>query len=69
MSKDKQPIKVRVYERDVCKFECGTENDAFLYLLRAQPHSVYHAINDGEWNVFVDYEDRTIKWNEEYYGI
>jgi hypothetical protein len=69
MSKERKPIRVRIYEHNVSKYECATEHDAFMYMMRAQPHSVCYAVTENGWDVFVDYEDETIKWNEEYYGI
>jgi len=69
MRTTKKPIAVKVYKHNVCKFECKTEHDAFMYLLRTQPRSVLYAITEDGWNVEVDYGQEIIVWNEEYYGL
>jgi hypothetical protein len=65
----KKPIAVKVYQYNVCKFECSSEHDAFMYLLRSQPRSVLYAIMEDGWNVEVDYGQETITWDEHYYGL
>lgn len=69
MRTTKQPISVKVLQYNVCKFECNTEHDAFMYMLRSQPRSVLNAIMEDGWKVEVDYGQEKIVWNEEYYGL
>ena len=67
----KKQIKseVRVYEWDTLRYVCGTEHDAFMYLLRVQPRSVLSAITEEGWSVEVEDGDGVKIWNENYYGI
>ena len=63
------PNRVLVYHNDVCKFECASEEEAKMYLYRVQPNSILSAITDFGWRVRVEYDDKTVDWNEEYYGL
>ncbi len=65
----KTPSIIRGYLNDVCKFECSSEHDAFMYLLRVQPRSVLSAITEDGWRVVADYETEVVEWNEKYHGI
>lgn len=64
-----QKAVVRIYHRNVERFTCNSEHDAFMFLLREQPNSVYTAITEGEWKVEVKDEQGEYVWNEKYYGI
>jgi hypothetical protein len=68
-NKSNHVVQVRIYQRDVLKYVCSSEHDAFMYLLRVQPRSVLAAITEEGWKVSVKSDESIYEWNENYYGL